>query len=157
MGKQCWFLFQGEPFIDTRTRLQERLGVADKDFAKYKFSLVTSTVFKQPTGMEDSEFSSSSLSKLYGVGDKSWFDSDDILFDHKWANDDAIGVDHYDRRPNKSTAEKGIVMRWWMCSGWRGGVDEGESIGEQKEERSRRGKIYSKIFAVECLLCFCLL
>lgn len=36
---------------------------------------------------------------------------DDVLFDHKWNTDDAIGLDHPDRRPNKTTAERGIVMR----------------------------------------------
>lgn len=36
---------------------------------------------------------------------------DDILYDHKWQGEDALGLDHPDRRPNKYTAEKGIVMR----------------------------------------------
>lgn len=35
----------------------------------------------------------------------------DILYDHKWSSEDAIGVDHIDRRPNKVNAERGIVMR----------------------------------------------
>lgn len=36
---------------------------------------------------------------------------DDIIYDHKWAPDDALGLDHIDRRPNKANIEKGIVMR----------------------------------------------
>lgn len=36
---------------------------------------------------------------------------DDVLYDHKWASEDALGLDHLDKRPNKSSAEKGIVMR----------------------------------------------
>lgn len=53
---------QGEPFSETKKRIQERIGVADKDFARYKFALVTSTVFKQPTGVEDREWRSPSIS-----------------------------------------------------------------------------------------------
>jgi ubiquitin carboxyl-terminal hydrolase 7 len=37
--------------------------------------------------------------------------TDDVLYDHKWAADDALGLDHPDKRPNKVGAEKGIVMR----------------------------------------------
>lgn len=37
--------------------------------------------------------------------------SEDIIFDHKWQGDDALGLDHPDRTPNKTTAERGIVMK----------------------------------------------
>lgn len=37
--------------------------------------------------------------------------SDDVLYEHKWANDDALGLDHIDKRPNKVNAERGIVMK----------------------------------------------
>jgi hypothetical protein len=46
-----------------------------------------------------------------GPGKTRAYATDDIIYDHKWTNDDAIGVDHIDRRPNKSTAERGIVMK----------------------------------------------
>ena len=46
---------QGERFVDTKKRIQERIGVADKDFARYKFTLVTSGLFKQPSPVEDGE------------------------------------------------------------------------------------------------------
>ncbi|WVO13321.1 hypothetical protein L204_100935 [Cryptococcus depauperatus] len=89
-GVPCKFvLLEGEPFSETKKRLQARIGVPDKEFAKYKFSLVTSTVFKQPSTVEEN----------------------DIIYDHKWAPDDALGLDHIDKRPNKVNAEKGIVMR----------------------------------------------
>jgi ubiquitin carboxyl-terminal hydrolase 7 len=39
--------------VDTKKRLQARLGVSDKDFAKYKFSLIQSQVFKQPSNLND--------------------------------------------------------------------------------------------------------
>ena len=37
--------------------------------------------------------------------------ADDRLYEHKWAQDDALGLDHPDKRPNKVNAERGIVMR----------------------------------------------
>ncbi|KAK4688080.1 ubiquitin carboxyl-terminal hydrolase 7, partial [Tremellales sp. Uapishka_1] len=89
-GVPCKFvLLEGEKFYDTKRRIQERIGVSDKDFAKFKFTLVTSTVFKQPAPVEE----------------------DDIVYDHKWMSEDALGLDHIDKRPNKVGAEKGIVMR----------------------------------------------
>ncbi|ORY24392.1 ubiquitin carboxyl-terminal hydrolase 5 [Naematelia encephala] len=89
-GVPCKFvLVEGEPFSVTKGRIQERIGVSEKDFGRYKFSLITSTIFKQPAPVEE----------------------DDVLYDHKWAADDALGLDHPDKRPNKNTAEKGIVMR----------------------------------------------
>ncbi|WVQ73689.1 hypothetical protein IAR50_003269 [Cryptococcus sp. DSM 104548] len=92
-GVPCKFvLLEGEPFSETKLRLQKRLGVSEKEFSKFKFSLVTSTVFKQPSIVEEIEI-------------------DDTIYDHKWAQDDALGLDHVDKRPSKSSGEKGIVMR----------------------------------------------
>ena len=89
-GVPCKFvLLEGEPFSETKKRIQERIGSSEKDFGRYRFSLITSTIFKQPSAVED----------------------DDILYDHRWTGDDAIGLDHPDKRPNKVNAEKGIVMR----------------------------------------------
>ena len=48
-------MVQGEPFSETKRRIQVRIGALDKDFAKYKFTLVASTVFKQPSAVEDGE------------------------------------------------------------------------------------------------------
>lgn len=88
-GVPCKFvIIEGERFEDTKKRIQERIGVSDKDFSKFKFSLVQSTVYKQPSVVEDN----------------------DVLYDHKWQQDDALGLDHYDKRPNKHNAD-GIVMR----------------------------------------------
>lgn len=36
---------------------------------------------------------------------------DDILYDHKWQPEDTLGLEHQDRRPNKLTAEKAMVIR----------------------------------------------
>ncbi|CAD6570825.1 MAG: hypothetical protein TREMPRED_006048 [Tremellales sp. Tagirdzhanova-0007] len=92
-GVPCKFvILENEPFAETKKRIQQRIGIAEKEFSRYKFALVTSTVFKQPASVEE-------------VG------PEDVLFDHKWAADDALGLDHPDKRPNKSNAEKGIVMK----------------------------------------------
>jgi ubiquitin carboxyl-terminal hydrolase 7 len=86
-------------------RIQARIGASEKDFSRFKFSLVTAHIFKQPALVEDrtsrfvcEEISADAL-------------PEDVLYDHKWVQDDAIGLDHPDRRPNKTTAERGIVMK----------------------------------------------
>ncbi|KAI5451946.1 ubiquitin-specific protease ubp15 [Naganishia albida] len=80
----------GEPFGDTKKRLQERLNVSDKDFAKFKFALIQSHVFKQPTNLND----------------------EDILFEHKFQPEDVLGLDHIDKGPRRpNPAERAIVIR----------------------------------------------
>jgi ubiquitin carboxyl-terminal hydrolase 7 len=49
---------QGEPFSETKKRIQERLGVPEKEFARFKFSLVTAHIFKQPSIVEEGVFES---------------------------------------------------------------------------------------------------
>lgn len=44
---------QGEKFAETKKRLQARIGVTDKDFAKYRFALIQVATFKQPSYIED--------------------------------------------------------------------------------------------------------
>lgn len=48
-------LFQGERFEDTKLRLQSRLGIADKDFAKFRFALMQSHQYKLPSPLTDGE------------------------------------------------------------------------------------------------------
>lgn len=48
----------GEKFTDTKKRIQERIGVSDKDITKYRFALIQVAGFKQPTYLEDGELSS---------------------------------------------------------------------------------------------------
>lgn len=80
----------GEKFIDTKQRLQQRLNVGEKEFAKYKFSLITSMYYKQPSLIDDG----------------------DVIHDHNFAQQDALGLDHIDKsgKFNKS-AERGILIR----------------------------------------------
>ena len=44
---------QNEKFSETKKRLQARIGVSDKDFAKYRFALIQVATFKQPSYIED--------------------------------------------------------------------------------------------------------
>ncbi|KAG9019654.1 hypothetical protein FRB90_012000 [Tulasnella sp. 427] len=81
----------GEKFVDTKKRLQERIAVSDKEIAKYRFALIQSAGFKQPTYLED----------------------DDVVYDHKFATDDVLGLDHVDKsgRSRGLGAEKAIVIK----------------------------------------------
>lgn len=88
-------LKQGERFAETAQRLQQRMDVPEKEFAKYRFALIQLSQFKQPTYLED----------------------DDVLFEHKFQPDDILGVDHIDKtgrsnRYNTSAAQdRGIRIR----------------------------------------------
>lgn len=81
----------GEKFLETKKRLQARIGVSDKDFAKYRFALVQVATFKQPSYIED----------------------EDTIYDHKFAPEDALGLDHVDKsgKTRTGTGEKAIVIR----------------------------------------------
>jgi ubiquitin carboxyl-terminal hydrolase 7 len=55
-GVPCKFvLVEGEEFSETKKRIQQRLGVPDKEFARFRFSLVTSHIYKQPSVVEEGE------------------------------------------------------------------------------------------------------
>ncbi|VDB82829.1 unnamed protein product [Peniophora sp. CBMAI 1063] len=80
-----------EKFSETKKRLQARMAVSDKDFAKYRFALIQVATFKQPSYIED----------------------DDTIYDHKWQPDDALGLDHVDKsgKTRNGAGEKAIVIR----------------------------------------------
>lgn len=80
-----------EKFADTKKRLQARLGVSDKEFSKYRFALLQVATFKQPSYIED----------------------EDIIYDHKFAPEDCLGLDHVDRsgKTRLGAGEKSIVIR----------------------------------------------
>ncbi|KII89207.1 hypothetical protein PLICRDRAFT_599629 [Plicaturopsis crispa FD-325 SS-3] len=81
----------GEKFADTKKRLQARIGASDKDLAKYRFALIQVATFKQPSYIED----------------------DDTIYDHKFAPEDCLGLDHVDKtgRTRTGAGEKAIVIR----------------------------------------------
>jgi len=47
---------KGERFSETKKRLQQRLGVSDKDFSRFKFALIQMATFKQPSYIEDGSY-----------------------------------------------------------------------------------------------------
>jgi len=80
-----------EKFAETKKRLQARLGLSDKDLAKYRFALIQVATFKQPSYIED----------------------DDTIYDHKFAPEDVLGLDHLDKsgKNRLGAGEKAIVIR----------------------------------------------
>ncbi|SCV67019.1 BQ2448_5665 [Microbotryum intermedium] len=75
-----------ETFNETKKRLQARLGLGDKEFAKIKFSMLQNAMYHKPMPLNNG----------------------DVLFDHKWQDDDFIGLDHPDRR--RAPAERGVQI-----------------------------------------------
>jgi len=78
-----------EQFIDTKKRLQARMGASDKDFGKMKFALVQPAVYSKPSYLSD----------------------DDLLRDHKWQDEDLLGIDHIDKTPKRTGMERAVVIR----------------------------------------------
>ncbi|PSR74161.1 hypothetical protein PHLCEN_2v10117 [Hermanssonia centrifuga] len=90
----------GEKFADTKKRLQARLAVPDKDFAKYRFALIQVATFKQPSYIEDE---TTLLKRTV----------EDTIYDHKFAPEDVLGLDHVDKsgKTRSGAGEKAIVIR----------------------------------------------
>lgn len=103
-------LVQGEHFVDTKKRLQARTGTSDKDFAKMKFSMIQNAHYSKPSPLKDGP-SSFFFAFLVGplTDPDSFAPAEDVLFDHKWIDDDFIGLDHVDRR--KGPAERGVYIK----------------------------------------------
>jgi len=82
---------RGEKFVDTKKRLQARLGVSDKEIAKYRFAIIQVSTFKQPSYIED----------------------EDAIYEHQFAPEDVLGLDHVDKsgRTRAGAGEKAIVIR----------------------------------------------
>ncbi|PFH50648.1 hypothetical protein AMATHDRAFT_75447 [Amanita thiersii Skay4041] len=81
---------RGEKFYDTKKRLQARLGVSDKEIAKFRFALIQASTFKQPSYIED----------------------DDTIYEHQFAPEDVLGLDHVDKSGKTRTGgERAIVIR----------------------------------------------
>ncbi|KAJ7030553.1 hypothetical protein C8F04DRAFT_1222353 [Mycena alexandri] len=82
---------RGEKFADTKKRLQARIDVSDKDFAKYRFALILVSTLKQPSYIED----------------------DDIIYDHPFTPEDVLGLDHADRsgKPRVAGAQTRLTIR----------------------------------------------
>ncbi|CAG8473227.1 8493_t:CDS:10 [Acaulospora morrowiae] len=82
----------GEGFSEAKVRLQERLGMNEKDFAKVKIAIVPGTTYSKPQYVEDEV----------------------ILSDISWNNEDCLGLDRVDktgRAGRVGGAEKAIYIR----------------------------------------------
>ncbi|KAI9006948.1 ubiquitin carboxyl-terminal hydrolase 5 [Hyaloraphidium curvatum] len=73
-------LREGEPFSETRKRLQARMGAQDKDVAKMKFILLPTTSWDKPVPIED----------------------DTVLSQMELKDEDIIGIDHPDKNASRS-------------------------------------------------------
>ena len=86
--------------------------MSDKDFAKYRFALIQVATFKQPSYIEDGTYIDTSCvsAKTIAHNDLS---SDDTIYDHKFAPEDVLGLDHVDKSGKTRTGagEKAIVIR----------------------------------------------
>ncbi|THH20676.1 hypothetical protein EW146_g701 [Bondarzewia mesenterica] len=100
----------GEKFQDTKRRLQARIGVSDKDFAKYRFALIQAATFKQPSYIEDGK--KDFLAQIDDHEDRH-FVAEDTIYDHKFAPEDVLGLDHVDKsgKTRTGSGEKAIVIR----------------------------------------------
>ena len=100
---------QGEKFADTKKRLQARIGVPDKEFAKYRFALIQASTFKQPSYIEDGKLVIPCLLLTTNCTSS----PDDTIYDHQFAPEDVLGLDHVDKtgRARAGMAEKAIVIK----------------------------------------------
>jgi len=80
-----------EKFSETKKRLQARIGASDKDITRYRFAIIQVSTFKQPSYIED----------------------DDTIYEHKFAPEDTLGLDHIDKsgRTRNGGGEKAIVIK----------------------------------------------
>jgi ubiquitin carboxyl-terminal hydrolase 7 len=93
--------------VDTKKRLQARIGASDKDFARFRFALIQAVTFKQPSYIEDGE-----PAHAIRLGN-CLNGSDDNIYEHKFAPEDVLGLDHVDKsgKTRAGTGEKAIVIR----------------------------------------------
>jgi ubiquitin carboxyl-terminal hydrolase 7 len=95
--------------METKKRLQNRLGLADKDFARFRFALIQMATFKQPSYIEDGMFLQCSTEFLGYL----LLSQDDNIYDHKFAPEDCLGLDHVDKsgKARGGAGERAIVIR----------------------------------------------
>jgi ubiquitin carboxyl-terminal hydrolase 7 len=99
----------GEKFADTKRRLQARIGAADKEFAKFRFALIQVAMFKQPTYIEDGAHAAHPRTCARADAGAP---AEDTIYDHKFAPEDCLGLDHVDKSGKaRTTDQKAIVIR----------------------------------------------
>ena len=95
--------------METKKRLQNRLGLTDKDFTRFRFALIQMATFKQPSYIEDGVF----FQPFFSVYESSMAFKDDNIYDHKFAPEDCLGLDHVDKsgKARGGAGERAIVIR----------------------------------------------
>ena len=87
------------------------MAVSDKDFAKYRFALIQVATFKQPSYIEDGQYT---LPVIFCMRLLTFAHlTEDTIYDHKFAPEDVLGLDHVDKsgKARTGTGEKAIVIR----------------------------------------------
>lgn len=103
--------FQGEPFSETKKRLEKRTGIKGKAFEKIKFAAVNK-YDKKARYLQDGKFLPGC--NVGDVGDVGDFDerlisvTDDVLFDEGGSIEDdlTLGLDHVDRSRNRGNGQE---------------------------------------------------
>jgi ubiquitin carboxyl-terminal hydrolase 7 len=89
------------------------MGIPDSTLAKYRFALVQTAHFKQPTYIADGEHSLGQGSPVAHELCRHFY-AEDIIYDHKWMPDDALGLDHIDKTGRAGRTggnERAIVIK----------------------------------------------
>lgn len=86
--------------------------MSEKELAKYRFALIQVATFKQPSYIEDGKFLRVLLSRNHSLR-LYFFPIDDTIYDHKFAPEDCLGLDHVDKsgKSRGTTGEKAIVIK----------------------------------------------
>ena len=89
------------------------MAVSDKDFSKYRFALIQVATFKQPSYIEDGKHQPVTLIPAAPLSVPPFASAEDTIYDHKFAPEDVLGLDHVDKSGKTRTGagEKAIVIR----------------------------------------------
>lgn len=74
------------------------MGMGEKEFQRCKFSIFIPSTYKQAAPVENGESFLLCVPKIMSLSlTNASVEPDDILRDHKWLDDDCLGVDRLDR------------------------------------------------------------
>lgn len=77
-----------------------------------KFAVIQPSIYTKPAPVQDSQFPDRDpprFPRSRTLTDPRVFPAADVLFDHKWADEDLLGMDHLDKK--RSVGEKGVFIR----------------------------------------------
>lgn len=86
------------------------MGMHEKEFQRCKFSLlVPSSSYKQAAEINDGACSFILFEHQRVDTDVGWFLLDDVIREHRWSDDDLLGVDHIDRTTKRIGERAGAL------------------------------------------------